>query len=142
MGDLYAICRTSEIADSGAAGFVLMRVEKSGAARFWPILITRKGNRFYGYENACPHEGTPLDATPGQFFDDAGDFLMCGRHRSRFDLDTGHCFVGPCQGRRLVTVDLAIDDGDVCVAGVRLAEEDGLDLPDPDAMPEVMIQPD
>ena len=61
MGELYAICRTSDIADSQAAGFVLARVEKSGSPRFWPILITRKGNRFYGFENACPHQGTPLD---------------------------------------------------------------------------------
>jgi hypothetical protein len=42
----------------------------------------------------------------------------------------------------LTPVDLVIDEGDVCVSGVRLVEEDGLDLPDPDAMPEVMIQPD
>jgi hypothetical protein len=37
---------------------------------------------------------------------------------------------------------VVVDDGDVCISGVRLAEEDGLDIPDPDAMPEVMIAPD
>jgi nitrite reductase/ring-hydroxylating ferredoxin subunit len=142
MSELYAVCRTSDIADCQAVGFVLQRVEKTGASGFWPILITRKGKHFYAFENACPHQGTPLDAAPGQFFDEDGNFLTCGRHRARFDLDTGHCFIGPCQGRRLTPVDLVIDEGYVCVSGVRLVEEDGLDLPDPDAMPEVMIQPD
>jgi len=142
MSELYAICRSSDIADSQAAGFVLMRAESNGESKPWPILITRKGNRYYGFENACPHLGSRLDETPGQFLDDDGNFLTCGRHRAQFDLDTGHCFIGPCQGRRLTPVHLVLDEGDVCVSGVRLAEEDGLDLPDPDAMPEVMIQPD
>jgi hypothetical protein len=35
-----------------------------------------------------------------------------------------------------------IDDGDVCLTGVQLAEEDGLDIPDPDEIPEVMITGD
>jgi hypothetical protein len=35
-----------------------------------------------------------------------------------------------------------IDDGDVCLTGVQLAEEDGLDIADPDEMPEIMITAD
>jgi hypothetical protein len=49
---------------------------------------------------------------------------------------------GPCQGQRLTPITLVIDDGDVCLTGVQLAEEDGLDIPDPDEMPEVMITGD
>ncbi len=141
MSELYAICRASAIADSQAVGFVLARAEESGA-KPWPILITRKGNKYFGFENACPHQGARLDANPGQFLDDDGNFLTCGRHRAQFDLDTGHCFIGPCQGQGLKPVTVVLDDGDVCISGVRLAEEDGLDIPDPDAMPEVMITPD
>jgi nitrite reductase/ring-hydroxylating ferredoxin subunit len=141
MNELYAICRTSDIADSQVAGFVLARAEESGRSRgrFW---LTRKGSKFYGFENACPHQGQRLDASPGQFLDDEGNFLTCGRHRAQFDLDTGHCFIGPCQGQRLTPIHLVVDDRDVCISGVRLAEEDGLDIPDPDATPEVMITPD
>jgi nitrite reductase/ring-hydroxylating ferredoxin subunit len=84
MSELYAICRTSDIGDSEAAGFVLARAEESGAKR-WPILITRKGSKFYGFENACPHQGARLDASPGQFLDDDGNFLTCGRHHAQFD---------------------------------------------------------
>lgn len=141
MSELYAICRTSDIDDCEAAGFVLARAEETGT-KPWPILITRKGSQYYGFENACPHQGMRLDAIPGQFLDENGNFLACGNHGAQFDLDTGHCFMGPCQGQRLTPIDLVIDDGDVCISGVKLAEEDGLDLPDPSAMPEVMITPD
>ncbi len=142
MAELYAICRTAEVADSQAAGFVLMRKEESGAARPWPILVTNKGNRFYGFENACPHQGKRLDVRPGQFFDESGNFLTCGSHRAQFDFDTGHCFIGPCQGQRLKALDLVIDDGDICITGIELAEEDGLDLAEEDSTPEITIQPD
>jgi nitrite reductase/ring-hydroxylating ferredoxin subunit len=141
MNELFAICSTYEIDDGGARGFVLARPDESGANKPWPILITRKGNNFYGFENACPHQGTRLDVVPGEFLDDDGNFLTCGKHRAQFDLDSGKCFIGPCQGKSLTPITLVIDDGDVCLTGVALAEEDGLDLPESD-IPEVMITSD
>ncbi len=123
MDALYVICRTVEIDDAQARGFVLMKAEESGETAAWPIVITRKGNNFYGFENACPHEGTRLDLQPGAFMDDEGNFIECGRHHAQFDIDTGECFIGPCQGSRLTPIKLVIDEGDVCVAGVMLADE-------------------
>jgi len=123
MDELYVICRTEEIEDSEAAGFVLMRAEESGDAAPYPIIITRKGKNFYGFENACPHEGSRLDTDPGSFLDEEGNFLECGNHHAQFDIDTGQCFIGPCQGQRLTPIKLVIDDGDVCLTGVLLAEE-------------------
>jgi len=142
MTSLYAVCRTSDISDSQAAGFVLLLKEPTGSVQPWPILVTRKGNSYFGFENACPHQGMRLDAQPGQFLDRDANFLTCGHHRAQFDLDTGHCFIGPCQGQHLKSIPLVIDDGDVCVTGVELAEEDGMDLPENDSMPEIAIQPD
>jgi nitrite reductase/ring-hydroxylating ferredoxin subunit len=122
MDELFVICRTVEIEDGEATGFVLMRAEESGETAPWPILISRKGNNFYGFENACPHEGGRLDTQPGNFMDDENNFIECGRHHAQFDIDTGHCFIGPCQGKRLTPIKLVIDDGDVCVTGVMLAD--------------------
>jgi nitrite reductase/ring-hydroxylating ferredoxin subunit len=130
MGELYAICRTNEIDEDQASGFWLARRGESGESIPWPILITRKGNNFFGFENVCPHAGERLDQEPGQFMDEDGNFLTCGKHRAQFDTDTGHCFIGPCQGKQLTPVTLVIDDGDVCVTDVELAEEDGLDRGD------------
>lgn len=122
MDELFVICRTVEIEDGEATGFVLMRAEESGEAQPWPILITRKGSHFYGFENNCPHQGGRLDVQPGHFMDEENNFIECGRHHAQFDIDTGHCFIGPCQGRRLAPIRLVIDDGDVCVTGVLLAD--------------------
>jgi nitrite reductase/ring-hydroxylating ferredoxin subunit len=123
MDELFVICRTVEIDDAQAHGFVLMKAEESGEASPWPIIVTRKGNNFYGFENSCPHEGLRLDKEPGQFMDEEGNFLECGRHRAQFDIDTGECFIGPCQGASLTPIKLVIDEGDVCVTGVMLADE-------------------
>ncbi|WP_332119054.1 Rieske (2Fe-2S) protein [Azorhizobium caulinodans] len=142
MSELFAICSTYEIDDGGARGFVLARLDESGAAKPWPIIVTRKSNSFFGFENACPHQGKRLDTVPGEFLDEEGNFLTCGVHHAQFDLDSGQCFIGPCQGKALTPVTLVIDDGDVCLVDVPLAEEDGLDLEEPDTFPDVMITSD
>jgi nitrite reductase/ring-hydroxylating ferredoxin subunit len=139
MSELYAICQNGEIEDGDATGFLLMRITSTGEPKPWPILITRKGNNFYGFENACPHKGEQLDASPGVFLDEEGNFLTCGHHGAQFDLDTGKCFIGPCQGKSLTPITIVVDDGDVCVTGVELAEDDGSE---PDEAPEVMITSD
>jgi len=121
---------------------MLMRRESNGSAKPWPILITRKGSNFAGFENACSHQGLRLDTVPGEFVDEDGNFITCGNHHAQFDLDTGRCFFDPCEGQALTPVKLIIDDGDVCLSGVDLAEEDGLDIPEPDEVPEVQITSD
>ncbi|MFA5985618.1 MAG: Rieske (2Fe-2S) protein [Methylococcaceae bacterium] len=130
MDELFAICRTIEIDEDQASGFWLSRRGENGEAIPWPILVTRKGNQFFGFENVCPHGGGRLDTVAGQFMDEEGNFLSCGTHHAQFDTDTGHCFIGPCQGKKLTPVTLVIDDGDVCVTGIELTEEDGLDRGD------------
>jgi nitrite reductase/ring-hydroxylating ferredoxin subunit len=140
MDELFAICRASMIPDGLATGFTLMRKDENGQGQPWPIIVTRKGNNFYGFENACPHQGTRLDAFPNEFMDEDNNFLVCGKHRAQFDLDSGHCFIGPCQGKDLTAITLIVDDGDLCLTGVELYEEDGMDLVD--HAPEVMITPE
>ncbi len=140
MDDLFAICRASMVPDGQAVGYTLMRKDETGAGQPWPIIITRKGNNFYGFENACPHQGTRLDTYPNEFMDEDDNVLVCGKHRARFDLDSGHCFIGPCQGRDLTPIALIVDDGDLCISGIDLADEDGMDLVD--HAPDVMITPE
>jgi nitrite reductase/ring-hydroxylating ferredoxin subunit len=68
---------------------------------------------------------------PGELMDEDGNFIACSEHNAQSDLDTGHCFTGRCQGARLTQLTLVVDDGDFCVTGVALAEEDGLDRLNP-----------
>ena len=142
MTELFAICAPYEIQDGDARGFVLARLDADGNKKAWPIFIARRGNSFHGYENICPHEGKRLDAYPGEFLDREANFLACGRHQAKFDPDTGACFIGPCKGKSLTPIEIVVDDGDVCLVNVPLAEEDGLDVEDPNEVPEVLITGD
>ena len=141
MDELFVICETRDVQDEEVRGFTLARQTDEGPQP-WPIIITSKGGKYFGYENNCPHGKTRLDTVPGEFLDEDGNFIACGKHKAMFDIDTGHCFIGPCQGDRLTPLALIIDDGDICITGVELADEDGLDIPDPDEHPEVMITSD
>jgi len=142
MSELFAVCATYEVDDGDAQGFVLARLDENGQPQPWPIFITRRGDAYFGYENACPHEGTRLDTVPGEFMDRDGKLVSCSRHQARFDLETGLCIAGPCKGQTLKSFPLVVDDGDVCLVDIALAEEDGLDIEDPNSVPEVMITGD
>ena len=74
--------------------------------------------------------------------DEDENFIECGTHQAKFDLDSGLCFIGPCKGKSLTPIELVIDDGDICLRGIELVEEDGLDIADAEEMPEIMITSD
>lgn len=123
MSVAYAICGFNEIPSQRAKGFHLMLVDENGTHRPWPIVVVRWGKRVFGYVNRCPHHGVNLDWERNQFLDPNSVRLMCGKHGALFDLGTGLCVEGPCQGSSLMPVALSILDGDICVTGVTLVEE-------------------
>lgn len=140
--EIYAVCHVNDVAKKRAVGYVLARVNEEGKTVPFPVIITRHLGKYYGYVNRCPHQGTRLDFEPKQFLDPTLRFLLCGKHGSVFDIPTGVCTDGPCKGEQLERVEVVIDEEEVCVAGVQIAEEDGLDREENDVMPEVVIQPD
>lgn len=123
----YAICRFSDVPSQRAVGFQLMVLDDDGMPRPWPIVIVRWGKQVFGYVNRCPHHGVNLDWERNQFLDASGTRLLCGKHGSTFELGTGTCADGPCKGQGLTPVALAVLDGDICVTGIRLVEDDGAD---------------
>lgn len=144
---VYAICTLSAISPGDAKAFSLSRITETGEQRPFPIVIVRTAAKeFYGYVNSCPHEAVWLNVGSGAFFDDDRTRLRCGRHGARFDIKTGLCTEGPCEGKSLEPVALAVIGGDVCLCGVELVEDDG--MPDPfadDGLEEtmdIMIHPD
>jgi nitrite reductase/ring-hydroxylating ferredoxin subunit len=120
---VYAICAMSEIPSQRAKGFQLLILDENGAEKPWPIVVVRWGKQVFGYVNKCPHDGVNLDWERNQFLDPNGIRLMCGKHGATFELGTGMCVEGPCKGRGLIPVPLAVIDNDICVVGVALAEE-------------------
>lgn len=120
----YAICAVRDIPNRRSKGFHLLRREPDGTERPWHILLVRWDRKLYGYVNRCPHHGVNLDWEPDQFLDPNGMRLICGKHGALFAVESGECIEGPCRGARLEPVRLAVLDGEVCVVGVALADED------------------
>jgi nitrite reductase/ring-hydroxylating ferredoxin subunit len=143
--EIFVVCAADSIEPGGAQAFSLSRIDEAGESRPFPIVIIRGGaDAYYGYVNACPHEGTWLNIGSGAFFTDDRAMLRCGRHKARFEIDTGLCVDGPCKDRSLEPIAVAVIDGDVCLCGVALVEDD--QFPDPfdelDDTMEIMIHPD
>jgi nitrite reductase/ring-hydroxylating ferredoxin subunit len=120
----YAICAFNEIPSQRAKGFNLMVIDEAGKHRPWPIVVVRWGKQVFGYVNQCPHNSVKLDWERHQFLDQNGTRLMCGKHGSTFELSTGACVDGPCKGQGLTPIALAVLDGDICVTGVTLVEDE------------------
>jgi len=120
----YVICGMSDIPSQKARGFHLLRIEDDGTEKPLSIVVVRWGRQVFGYVNKCPHDGVNLDWERNQFLDPNGIRLMCGKHGATFELGTGMCVEGPCKGRSLTPVDLSIIDNDICLMGVKLAEEE------------------
>ncbi|AWL98738.1 Rieske (2Fe-2S) protein [Bradyrhizobium amphicarpaeae] len=143
--EVFVICANDEIERGGAKAFSLSRIDASGENRPFPIVVIRThDNAYVGYVNACPHEGVWLNIGSGDFFTQDRAFLKCGRHGATFEIDSGLCIDGPCNGKSLQPITLAVMDGEVCLCGERLVEDDrpfgGFE--DHDETMEIMIHPD
>lgn len=143
--EVFAVCPADAIERSGARGFSLSRIDDNGESRPFPIIVVRTfGDDYFGYVNRCPHDSVWLNIGSGEFFSPERSFLRCSRHGARFEIDTGVCIDGPCAGKALEPVALAVIEGDVCLCGVRLLEDErGSDpLEDGDETMEITIHPD
>ncbi len=143
--EVFVICAADSIEPGGAKAFSLSRITETDEARPFPIVVVRTAkNSYFGYVNTCPHEGIWLNFGAGEFFSRDRAFLKCGRHGANFEIDTGLCVEGPCKGKSLEPIALAVIDGEVCLCGVTLVEDEG--FPDPfdelDDTMEIMIHPD
>jgi nitrite reductase/ring-hydroxylating ferredoxin subunit len=47
---------------------------------------------------------------------------MCDKHGALFEVDTGLCLDGPCEGKGLSPLSLQVVDGSICIANVRVVE--------------------
>lgn len=79
------------------------------------ILVRMPGSgedaEYRAYRNLCPHWSMPLDDGSGDFLDESGRLIQCKMHGARFEIDTGECIMGPCDGEYLeeLRVELSAD---------------------------------
>lgn len=146
LGDVevFVICDVAEIEKGDARAFSLARLNDAGDSRPFPVVVVRThANEFFGYVNVCPHGRTWLNIGDGEFFIRDRTFLRCGRHGAMFEIDTGVCVEGKCKGQSLEPIAITVADGEVCICGVTLAEDEGPNpFEDLDDTMEIMIHPD
>ncbi len=136
---VFAICGAQDIARGEAQPFSLLSVEEDGQTRPFPIVVTRaQDDAYHGYRNRCPHEGVWLNIGADGFLTPDGARLRCGQHGAIFEIDTGLCVEGPCEGESLYPLALLVIGGDVCLLGEAIVEDTGED----DETMEIMIHPD
>jgi|SRR6516165_10737140 nitrite reductase/ring-hydroxylating ferredoxin subunit len=120
-GDIYVICDRRDVRDRMGKSFPVMRVWDDGQLRPWDIFICRFGKTYHAYVNNCPHQEVRLDWEKNNFFEpNYLKVLMCGKHGSQFDVETGVCISGPCEGKQLEKILCFLDEDDVCITGVNI----------------------
>jgi iron-sulfur cluster assembly protein len=118
----YAVCQAESIGPGWVKPFMLEKAGPEGAEPL-PIVIARDNNNgYFAYVNNCPQEPHVLYEGPGRSL--AGAFLLCARHETKFEMKTGLCTKGPGKGTRLARIPVKVLDGEVCVSGITLLEED------------------
>lgn len=107
----FALCRFDALADPGAKGFTF----GAGRDRF-EMFVVRQGARVFGYVNECPHARTTLEWADDRFLSLDKSRLLCATHGAQFRIDDGFCDLGPCTGRSLYPIPVAIIGGEVRIA--------------------------
>lgn len=106
----FAVCRFDELTDPGAKEFEI----ENARGQKWYGFVVRKGEDVYAYANACPHTGAMLNWGPDRFLARTGQ-IMCGVHGATFEIETGYCTAGPCQGQSLRDLEARVEEGMVKV---------------------------
>jgi len=100
------ICPLHELADPGAKGFTMGEGD-------WPLrgFVVRRGGNVHAYVNHCPHAGYPLNWNPDAFLAPDAPLILCAMHGALFEIETGLCLAGPCDGLRLRTLAVRVVRG-------------------------------
>lgn len=105
------MARVDALADPCA---IVVEPEHEGARV--PLVITRRGAAIAAFRNKCPHAGYPLQRWDGRIVVQEGRYMVCGGHAASFELETGACAGGPCNGDGLERVAIVVTEGVVRVA--------------------------
>jgi nitrite reductase/ring-hydroxylating ferredoxin subunit len=104
----HVICRLADLPDQEARGFSF-----PGAQFPDEYFVVRRGEAVYGYRNQCPHAGNFLNWKPDAFLTRDRSLIMCAAHGALFEPGTGYCVAGPCAGRMLDKLRVAVEQEEV-----------------------------
>lgn len=72
------------------------------------MFVIRRGTLAAAYLNLCPHYSLPLNHRDGEFLTRDGNRIMCRQHLALFDIDTGQCLDGACEGQGLIAIPVTV----------------------------------
>ena len=101
------LCRSDSLV-TGEKGF---RFEVTDWTRTYAAFVIRSTEGVAGFFNQCAHMALELDWSPGEFFDNDGQYLVCPTHGALYDPKTGPCVSGAGLGRPLRALSIIESDG-------------------------------
>jgi nitrite reductase/ring-hydroxylating ferredoxin subunit len=103
------ICRSDELVEGGPG--VRFAVERFSLGE--PAFLVRFRGQVHAFLNRCGHVPVELDWQQGEFFDSSGLYLICATHGALYSPETGRCLGGRCNGKGLVPLPVAEQDGSI-----------------------------
>jgi nitrite reductase/ring-hydroxylating ferredoxin subunit len=103
------LCDASEITESGRE----FRVSSDQGHYY--IMVFRRGEHVLAYQNVCPHRFLSLSWAPDKFLLGDDGLLVCPHHGAAFELESGECLQGPCEGDKLIPVAVRIENDELWV---------------------------
>jgi nitrite reductase/ring-hydroxylating ferredoxin subunit len=77
------------------------------------LLVFKRGEQLFIYENKCPHVLDTLDPEGGSLASSDGLLITCQRHGAQFLSHNGECVGGPCLGESLSSIAFTLSNGDI-----------------------------
>jgi nitrite reductase/ring-hydroxylating ferredoxin subunit len=77
--------------------------------------VVRRGSGFYAYQNLCRHLPVTLDLNDNSFFNHDKTLLQCQMHGALYEMESGLCVGGPCEGARLRPLPLQETDSQLVI---------------------------
>lgn len=112
METLLPLCRLDELPMGASRGLL-------PAGNDDRVFAVRQGDEVFVWRNDCPHNHRPLEWKRDQFLSADGAHIVCYAHSAHFDIRTGYCFAGPCEGESLSRVRSRVNDGVVWIEDLK-----------------------
>ena len=68
--------------------------------------VVKKDGKYYAYQNLCMHLPITLDLNDDNFFTHDKSQLQCHMHGAVYEIESGLCTGGPCEGAKLYSLEL------------------------------------
>ena len=64
-------------------------------------IVVKQDGQYFAYQNLCKHLPITLDLNDDEFFSHDKAFIQCQMHGAIYEIQTGKCIAGPCEGAKL-----------------------------------------